>query len=285
MGPRTGIFFYYQQALRLADFPAALEGILEQENVFLYDAVYEQAQGFILELVAEPWLSQVHRPEMIETIRQSDVYLSALYSASGAVQAALKILAGEMDNAFVFTGFGDHHSGPDFWGGGCYFNGAALAIAAARAELGARRFAIVDTDAHHGDGTWALFADDPQVLYLCLCPGRLPDENNNVNITVPFPSSDAAYQKLVAAEVLPRLADHRPEIIFWNYGYDALAGDYGDLGLSRDCPSGLAELLVGAADALCRGRLAVILCGGARPDLATYTIPGIIRVLAKLTPV
>jgi len=37
---RTGIFFYYQEGNRLRDFPNALEGILEREGVFFYDAFY-----------------------------------------------------------------------------------------------------------------------------------------------------------------------------------------------------------------------------------------------------
>jgi hypothetical protein len=37
---RMGIFFYYQKGERLRDFPEALKGILEKENVFLYDAFY-----------------------------------------------------------------------------------------------------------------------------------------------------------------------------------------------------------------------------------------------------
>ena len=41
-----------------------------------------------------------------------------------------------------------HHAGRNFYGGMCYFNGAALAITALK-EKGVRRFAIVDTDCHH----------------------------------------------------------------------------------------------------------------------------------------
>ncbi len=36
-----------------------------------------------------------------------------------------EIWQGKVDNAFVFTGFGDHHAGRNFYGGMCYFNGAA----------------------------------------------------------------------------------------------------------------------------------------------------------------
>jgi acetoin utilization deacetylase AcuC-like enzyme len=167
---RLGIFFYYQTANRLADFPARFDGILERDNVLLYDAVYEGEHGYLLELVAEPWLSRVHSQRMIETIRSTNHYLSALYSASGTVQATLKILAGELERAFIFTGFGDHHAGPDFYGGGCYFNGAAAAIAAARQETEAKRFAIIDTDAHQGTGGHIAVGSQINIIAEMACP-------------------------------------------------------------------------------------------------------------------
>jgi acetoin utilization deacetylase AcuC-like enzyme len=45
------------------------------------------------------------------------------------VQATEEIYQENLDNAFIFTGFGDHHAGRNYFGGMCYFNGAALAIA------------------------------------------------------------------------------------------------------------------------------------------------------------
>jgi acetoin utilization deacetylase AcuC-like enzyme len=41
-------------------------------------------------------------------------------------------------------------------GGACYFNGAAIAIQELRNRFGAGRFVIIDTNAHHGDGTWEI---------------------------------------------------------------------------------------------------------------------------------
>ncbi|MCK4784864.1 MAG: hypothetical protein KAV87_14015 [Desulfobacteraceae bacterium] len=52
----------------------------------------------------------------------------------------------------------------------CFFNGVAMAIHELREKRDVHRFAIIDTDAHHGDRTWELFKNDPEVLYLCFCP-------------------------------------------------------------------------------------------------------------------
>ncbi len=163
---RTGIFFTYFQGERLKDFPQELSGILDKENVFYYDAVYDSRHGlYYLEPLSEELLLKVHSQSMVQQVKLTGDYESALYSAGGTVQAAEEIWQGKIDNAFVFTSFGDHHAGSNFYGGMCYFNGAALAIAALR-ERGVRRVVIVDTDCHHADGTRDIFGHDRDVLHI-----------------------------------------------------------------------------------------------------------------------
>ena len=277
---RTGIFFHYQAGERLRDFPQALDGILEQPTVFLYDAHYPEKPPADFELHELPreLLYQVHSPALVAQVERSGLYLSALFSAGGTVQAAEKVWGGELDNAFVFTGCGDHHAGRDFFGGGCYFNGAALAIARLR-SLGGHRFAIVDTDPHHGDGTWQLFEADDAVLYLCLCHGPFQERHHKVNIPVPWPIQDDEYLDILAREVVPRLRRFRPQLILWNWGYDGTRGEYGDIGLSPDCHHRIAARLQAVADEVCQGRLVTVLCGGSGRRVASYAIPRIIREL------
>jgi acetoin utilization deacetylase AcuC-like enzyme len=277
---RTGIFFHYQSGERLRDFPSALGDILNRENIVFYDALYKESLAYGVEPVKEDLLFRVHSKHMIERIKKTQYYEGALYSAGGTVQAVEKILGGEIDNAFVFTGFGDHHAGRDFFSGGCYLNGAALAIENSRARFGARRFAVGDTDPHHGDGTWDIFKDDEDVLYTCFCSGGLLNRKNNINIKVPFYISDEEYLKKVEEQFVPRAIEFGPELIFWNFGYDGTQGEYGDIGLTMDCHPGLAEVFKDAAERACEGRLVVILCGGTGRKIATYAIPKIIGCLA-----
>lgn len=62
---RTGLFFAYFQGQRLKDFPQALAGILDKQNVFYYDAVYESRQGpGYLEPLSEELLLKVHSRSM-----------------------------------------------------------------------------------------------------------------------------------------------------------------------------------------------------------------------------
>lgn len=279
---RTGIFLTYFQGERLRDFPQALAGILDRENVSYYDAVYSSCDGlYYLQPVSEELLLKVHSRDMVHQVKLSGDYESALYSAGGTVQAANKIRQGEIDNAFVFTSFGDHHAGRNFYGGMCYFNGAALAITALK-ERGVRRFAIVDTDSHHANGTRDIFGSDDDVLHLCLCYQDYCDNHNNVDIKIPYRTTDKAYLARMRQELTTRVIAFKPGYIFWEFGYDATQGEYGDKGLTRDCHLKLARLIKGVADKVCHGRLITILCGGSGRALATYTIPRIIDCLAEL---
>jgi acetoin utilization deacetylase AcuC-like enzyme len=218
---------------------------------------------------------------MIARIKVTGNYEGAVYSAAGTVAAACKICLGEITNAFVFTGYGDHHAGSDFFGGGCYFNGAALAIHKVRERFDAQRFAIIDTDAHHGDGTWELFEKDPAVLYLCFCSGSSREENHNVNVHVPLRIGDDGYLALARNAFNKWIPDSQPEIIFWNWGYDGTIGEYGDLGLTPEFHLRVAQEIKKLAHDVCGGKLITILCGGSRRDLAFRLIPRIVEILAE----
>ncbi len=279
---RTGIFFTYFQGERLRDFPQALAGILDKENVCYYDAVYQSTNGlYYLKPVTMELLLKVHSLNMIERIKGTGHYESALYSAGGTFHAAQEIAQGKIDNAFVFTSFGDHHAGRDYFDGMCYFNGAALAIAALK-EKGARRFAIVDTDSHHADGTRDIFSQDKKVLHICFCYQDYCDENSNVDVAIPYRTNDNDYLRKIEQEFVPRAMAFKPALIFWEFGYDATQGEYGDKGLSKDCHPQIARIVKGVADRVCQGRLIVILCGGSSREVAIYTIPRIISHLAEL---
>jgi acetoin utilization deacetylase AcuC-like enzyme len=250
--------------------------------VSYYDAVYQLSDGlYYLRPVTADLLLKVHSRGMLERVRRTGDYEAALYSAGGTVHAAEEIAQGAIDNAFVFTSFGDHHAGRDYFGGMCYLNGAALAIAALR-ERGMRRFAIIDTDSHHADGTRDIFRDDRDVLHVCFCFQDYSDQNSNVDIGVPYRTDDGAYLDRINQEFVPRAIAFRPELIFWEFGYDATQGEYGDKGLTRDCHAGIARIVKAVADEVCSGRLIVILCGGSSRQVATYAIPRIIRRLAEL---
>ncbi|MGZ4592116.1 MAG: histone deacetylase family protein, partial [Actinomycetes bacterium] len=89
-------------------------------------------------------------------------------AARGSVDAALTaadlVTAGGYRVAYALCRPPGHHAGRDSFGGSCYLNNAAVAAQALRAA-GHERVAVVDLDAHHGNGTQALFYDRADVFY------------------------------------------------------------------------------------------------------------------------
>ena len=277
---KTGIFMPHFKGERLKDFPQALDNVLHKENIIYYDGRYQSTDiANHLAAATKDELSRVHSEDMIERVKMTGLFEAALYSAGGTIHAVREIFKGNINNAFVFTGVGDHHAGRDFFGGHCYFNGAAIAIALLK-ETGIRRFAIVDTDSHHADGTRDIFNYDKDVLHICFCHQDYQDDYNNIDVAIQYGINDEAYLHKFKLTVVPSIESFSPEIIFWEFGYDATQGEYGNKGLSRNCHLEILNMIKASADELCGGKLVVILCGGSGRQLATYIIP---RIIANLT--
>jgi len=287
---RTGVFYhpsysrrsYLTVGSRLADFPKALDAILGSGRAELFEPGP----------VSEELLLKVHTPDLLERVGRDPLCSTAWHSAGGVVSAGAKIAAGEITNAFVFIGAGGHHSGRDDFGGFCCFNDVALCIVNLREQSDLRRFAIVDTDAHHGDGTRDLLRGDPDVLHVCFCGTdyESPD-GTKVDVACPGPwegrrdirSRNDVYVDLVGRHAAPRVRDFRPDLLFWYFGFDTHEGDYGDIGLTGPCYWKIADLMTGLSDEVCGGRLEVVLGGGSHRHLATSLIPPLIERLAGLT--
>ena len=81
-----------------------------------------------------------------------------------AKAALFSVLDGALDNAYALSRPPGHHCLPDFPNGFCLLANIAIAIRAAQASGLARRVAVIDWDVHHGNGTEAIFYEDPEVL-------------------------------------------------------------------------------------------------------------------------
>ncbi|MGE5189969.1 MAG: histone deacetylase, partial [Gemmatimonadota bacterium] len=178
-----------------------------------------------------------------------------------------------------------------YFGGYCCFNDVALCVVNLREKCGLRRFAILDTDAHHGDGTRDLFSGDADILHVCLCgvDYESPD-GTKVDVACPAPwqdrpggpSMNERYFELVGRQFPDRVRRFAPDLIFWYFGFDTHQGDYGDIGLTGPCYWKIAGLVRELAGEVCGGRLEVVLGGGSHTQLATYLIPPVIERLAGL---
>lgn len=92
----------------------------------------------------------------------SGAWQAARRAADCALTAQSRVAAGERA-AFALVRPPGHHAGPDFFGGYCFVNNAAVA-AQAFLDDGATRVAVLDVDYHHGNGTQSIFYDRADVL-------------------------------------------------------------------------------------------------------------------------
>ncbi|TNF59582.1 MAG: histone deacetylase family protein [Burkholderiales bacterium] len=89
-------------------------------------------------------------------------WVAARAGAACAIEAAQAVLAGDRA-AFALTRPPGHHAGPDYFGGYCFLNNAAIAAQALR-DGGHDRVAVLDIDYHHGNGTQTIFYERADVL-------------------------------------------------------------------------------------------------------------------------
>jgi acetoin utilization deacetylase AcuC-like enzyme len=289
----TGIFYhpsfsrksYLTQGSRLEDFPMALNDLLADERYHLYESP----------AIDEESILKVHTVELLHGVKRDRLCSTAWHSVGGVVLAAEKIVLGEIRNAFAFIGAGGHHSGKNFFGGYCCFNDVVIAMRLLRERHGINRFAILDTDAHHGDGTRDLVANDADVLHVCMCSSNYQSaDGSKIDVTSPgrfhwFGAApvaadediDELYAAMAAQAFEWRVREFKPELIFWYFGFDTHQGDYGDLGLSVSAYLKIAAMMRALAEETCGGRLEVVLGGGSRSDIARRVIPPIIRTLGS----
>ena len=165
------------------------------------------------------------------------LYDYAVLAAGGTLTAAKMILAGQTDLAFNPSG-GYHHAGPELAAGFCYIDDVALACIVL-AEQG-KRVLYLDVDVHHGDGVANAFYDRSDVLTISLhqnpktlFPGTgFEDEIGTgegkaycVNVPLPVGTYDQAYMKAFEAIAVPLMKAYNPDVIVFELGADALAGD------------------------------------------------------------
>ncbi|TGE09756.1 histone deacetylase family protein [Hymenobacter fodinae] len=168
---------------------------------------------------------------------------------------------------------GTHHAFRDRGEGFCLLNDQAAAAnyLLGHPELGVSRVLIIDLDVHQGNGTAAIFAQEPRVFTFSMHGARnYPHRKEHSDLDLPLPdgTDDTAYLALLR-NTLPRLLqEHQPDFVFYLSGVDVLATDkLGHLALTREGCRQRDQYVLQTCQ---QHRLPVVVCmgGGYSPRIA-----------------
>ena len=211
-----------------------------------------------------------------DTVMSAGSYKAALYAAGGVIRAVEAVVGGEAGGAFALVRPPGHHATSRQARGFCLFNNLAIATEYALANYKLERILIIDFDVHHGNGTQAIFYDNPHVLYISIHEspfypgtgsieetGSGAAEGTTINIPLPAGSGDAQYLEVFEQIIVPAATRFKPQLILVSAGYDAHWAD--ELAMMQVSVTGFAQMvkiIKRLGDELCDGRLVFSLEGG-----------------------
>ncbi len=201
--------------------PATFEQIsLVHDQDYIQRVFDGQLSEKELRRIGFPW-----SPELVDRSRRS------VSATIHACQAALQ------DGLAVNLGGGTHHAYPDHGEGYCVFNDVATAARATLAAGMANRIIILDCDVHQGNGTAAIFINDPAVYTFSIHGERnfpFHKEHSDLDIALPDMADDRTYLDALEPGLMQALEQSRADLGIYIAGADPFVGDrLGRMALSK----------------------------------------------------
>lgn len=244
---------------------------------------------------SEETVCSVHTAEHLQRIRrwcaaaagrvEQDTVVSArsceaaLMAAGAVCDAVKRVMDGEDRSAVCLVRPPGHHALPTQVMGFCLLNNAAIAARWAIRHHGLERILIVDWDVHHGNGTQAIFWEDPRVGFYSIHrwpfypgtgaateAGAGPGQDTTRNVPIEFGTSRSEYVATFS-ETLSEFANQmRPQLVLVSAGFDAHKLDpIGSLGLEAEDFGQLTRHVLRIAAQYAQGRVVSTLEGGYHP--------------------
>jgi acetoin utilization deacetylase AcuC-like enzyme len=201
---------------------------------------------------------------------------TALLAAGGLLELTDAVATRAFKNGFAFVRPPGHHATAAQAMGFCLFNNVAVAARHLQRKHGFERIAIIDWDLHHGNGTEAIFYDDPSVLYVSLHQypfypgtgavtdiGRGPGLGFNINVPFSAGVGDEGYVLAFEEILAPVLRQFAPQFVLVSAGFDCHWRDpLGSMQVTEKGFVGMTRSLLQVADDVADGRLVAVLEGG-----------------------
>jgi acetoin utilization protein AcuC len=204
-------------------------------------------------------------------------------------------MSDEYKRAFIPIA-GLHHARRNIAAGFCVFNDCGIAIEHLRHKHHVNRIAYVDIDAHHGDGVFYSFEDDPDLIFVDLHEdgtylypgtgaidetGKGDAKNTKLNIPMPPQANDQLFN-----QVWPKVEDYlrrrEPEFILMQCGADSIEGDpITHMAYTEASHSYATKQLCKLADEYCDGKIVAMGGGGYNLDNIAKTWTAVTRALIE----
>ena len=211
------------------------DGFLEPEVASESELLLVHEPGYLAKLealVANPLAAYFEA----EAPFNRDVADAVRFGTGGTILACERAVAD--GTAALNLGGGFHHAFPDHGEGFCFINDVAVALRSLQHGGLIRRAAVIDCDLHQGNGTAAIFADDPDVFTFSIHQQALypmPKQRSDLDIGLDAGCDDATYLAHLAREVPAILDRHRPDLVLYVAGADPFHDDQlGDLALTKE---------------------------------------------------
>ena len=204
-----------------------------------------------------PWILDVHDAGYVRSLKDAcaagekrmhgsadtpisaRTYEVAVAAVAGALTAVDLVVEGKVKNAFGALRPPGHHAMPGKAKGFCFFANAAIAARYAQKHHKLERVMIVDWDAHHGDGTQAIFLSDPTVFFFSTHqypfypgPSGSPEitgegagKGFNLNVALAAGSGDEAVLAAFRNELTAAFRRYKPQMVIISAGFDAHQDD------------------------------------------------------------
>jgi acetoin utilization deacetylase AcuC-like enzyme len=205
-----------------------------------------------------------------DTMQMPQTKPAALRAAGALIQATDLVLTNTHKTAFCNVRPPGHHALPDRAMGFCFFNNVAVGAAHAIEKYGLNKVAILDFDVHHGNGTEAIFTNDPRVM-LCSTfehpfypySGAETVSDHIINVPLAAYVAGDIFRAAVTKFWLPALEHFAPQMLFISAGFDAHKADsISSLRLHEEDYTWVTQEIVAIADKYAEGRIVSTLEGG-----------------------
>ena len=203
------------------------------------------------DLIPVAWIETVHAPDYVKAYRAGTLDRKAqrrigLPWSEALVTRTCTAVSGTLLTAQLAlqhglacnTAGGTHHAFADFGSGFCIFNDLAITSRVVQRQALAHKILIVDLDVHQGDGTAAIFQDDPTVFTFSMhCQANFPfrKQRSDLDVSLAEGLEDEAYLQTLAAHLPDLLSGFKPDLVLYDGGVDPHKEDrLGKLALTNE---------------------------------------------------